>query len=169
MFSFVLRIIPFAIGSLALFLAWFSWQVGSPPAWSVFGEREIVEVAASRVDLIRMGGGKFRHVPVVEVFWPKNSSRRARVRGLVASFSSGARAAAERAVRLHPKGARVPVRPIEGIVYANRTDAFNLLHASFLSFIAVLFLVPGLLLMLPGAGRLWRPRGLGPRPSERYR
>lgn len=169
MFSFVLRIVPFAIGSLALFLSWFSWQIGSPPAWSVFGEREVVEVTSSRVDLVRLGSAKYRYVPIVEVNWPKNSGRKARVRGLVPAFSSGSKAWAERAVRRHPKGAKVRVRPINGIVYANRTDGFNLLHASFLSFMAVLFLVPGLLLMLPGAGRLWRPRGLGPKPADRYR
>ncbi len=170
MFSFVFRIIPFAIGSLALFLAWYSWQFGSPPAWSVFGEREIVEVASSRVDIVRIGGGKFRHVPVVEVLWPKNSGKKTRLRGLVPSFSTGSRGAAERAVRLHQKGAMVRVRPINGVVYANRTDAFNLLHASFLSFIAVLFLIPGLLLMLPGTTSLLPRRGAGVHlPGDRHR
>lgn len=170
MFSFVFRIIPFAIGSLALFLAWFSWQFGSPPAWSIFGEREIVEVASSRVDIVRIGGGKFRHIPIVEVNWPRNSSKKTRVRGMVPSFSTGSRAAAERAVKLHPKGAKVRVRPIDGVVYANRTDAFNLLLASFLSFIAILFLVPGLLLMLPGYTSLLPRRGAAAhRQGERFR
>lgn len=45
----VIRALPFAIGTVALLLSWFSWSLGSPPAYSLFSSRISVVVANSRV------------------------------------------------------------------------------------------------------------------------
>ncbi|MGE3246228.1 MAG: hypothetical protein AB7J19_07840 [Beijerinckiaceae bacterium] len=160
---FFLRILPFAMGCLALILAWSSWLAGSPPTWSVFGPRERLEVKVARIEEVPIGAGRIRYVPIVEVEFPTGAGRLTRVRGLVGNFDTGTQRGAQKAVARHPAGKIAKFRASNGIIYANRTDGYSLAHASFLSVMAVLLLIPGLLIMLPGTERMWRPRGLARR------
>jgi len=149
----VIRALPFAMGTVALLLSWFSWGFGSPPTHSILSSRISVVVAASHVEQIRASSSRRRYRPVVDVV--REGGQAERLHGLMPVFDPSGRAAAESAVAQYPQGATVRVRVVGARLYADRTELFHLAHALFLTVFSIVFIVPGALLLLPSGTVEW--------------
>lgn len=149
----VLRFLPLFIGGVGLFLALFSWTFGTPPTWTVFGPRERALVVETRIDIVPVGNGTTRAVPVIEVEWPLGSGDVARLGDVQSVYHRGPMDHAQAALADFTVGEEIAVRPYEGAPYADRLDWFGLAHAGFLTAFGVI---------VSGIGLLWA-RALRPR------
>jgi hypothetical protein len=158
----VIRALPFAIGTFALLLSWFSWGFGSPPAYSLFSRRISVVVASSRIEQARASSSRWRYRPVIDVVREGASGGPPeRLHGLMPAFDPSGKSAAEAAVARYPQGTIVQVRVVGDRLHADRTELFHLAHALFLTVLGIAFIIPGTLLLLPAGAiaRILRRKG----------
>lgn len=136
----------FALGSHA------AWTTGDPPPSSLFIGTTAAVVVRAEVEAGLASNGSLRHLPRVDIRWPETTGPAIGLRGLLPSFYGDRRADAERVLVGFVPGETVPVRIIDGHPYTDRIDWFRLLGALWLSLIAGILLVLGLVVI-----RLSRP------------
>ena len=137
MTGLLLRFGPALIALVVAFMAWGSWNFGTPPTWTQFAERAEAEVVSSEVISRRIGNGTIRHIPTVVVRWPAGSVGTVELGDVVPGFFSYGAFQATEIVDDYAPGARISVRLYEGLPYADRFDWFKMLHASFISVMSV--------------------------------
>lgn len=143
MLTLALRFGLLAMGCLAAALAWQSWTFGDPPTWTVVLPTTPALVLESRTETYRIGNGTLRTTPVVVVAWPGSADGRAALKGLIPPFFAyGETAAAAIATDYRP-GETAPVKTYAGAPYAAAWDWFGLLHAGFLTLLALPLLALG--------------------------
>lgn len=141
-----------AMGCLTAALAWQSWNFGDPPTWTVVLPSEPALVLESRTETYRIGNGTVRTSPVVIVAWPGGTDGRAGLNGLIPPFFSyGPESAAEIAADYRP-GETAAVKTYKGAPYAAVWDWFGLLHAGFLTVLALPMLALGAFLAIALGG-----------------
>ena len=85
------------------------------------------------------GNGTTRYWPEVEV--RLGDGRTAGLEGLEGSFFDSSQRASVAIVARFVPGARVKVRPIGGVIFADRTDWFGLMHLTLVALVTVFALV----------------------------
>lgn len=123
----------------------YSWQSGSPPAWSFAAKRADTVVQTSQVRSEIIGNGTERHHPVVTVNWPPGSAATQELASLRPVFSAYRRDEAEAVVAAHPPGRRLAVRVLDGLPHADRHDRFQLFHAVLMSLMSLIVTALGAL------------------------
>ncbi|MCB9897914.1 MAG: hypothetical protein H6825_07920 [Planctomycetes bacterium] len=138
-----LRFLPLVVGLGFLAMDFGMWHAGTPPAWSFLAPRGEAVVRASRVDVERIGNGTLRYTPAIEV---DAGDGAVALQGTWPSFFGFGSQEAEEIAARFPVGATIVTRPLDGVLYADRIDPFDVGIAVFMGGMSLFVCFLGLLL-----------------------
>lgn len=156
-----LRFGPLLAGLILFLGATYSWQQGSPPAWSLLAERAGTRVESAAIASGLIGNGTMRHQLRVMVAWPAGSAQSRELESVHPSLFNYHRDEAAALLGAYPAGQDIRVRVIDGRPHADRNDRRQLLHAAVMSVLAVVVTAIGIVFLLALAPRT--PPRTGPR------